>query len=670
MAKVKLEPTEVLGGLRREAGEAPLPGATWYVAEARGDGLVYRFPAGALAKARYLTADLLLDGDELASYALYLKEGEEGPQFQLLFHLLNQCQARLRLPLEAVEQKRHKLTREGALLFPASGGERVDLRKVDRLTLLVSYKANDPPRFCLTPFEATEKEPPFLADPVLPKGPLLDELGQCTLREWPEKSRSAEEVTERLAAQLAAAEGKRQPGSFSRWGGSKEIRFEGTGFFRTHHDGRRWWLVDPEGHAFWSSGLDCMLVELTTAVCGGLEKALAWTPDREGPYAAIFEERAAGESRREHSVNYLTANLIRAFGPEQWHEQWMKIAAGELRGLGFNTVGNWSDRKLWRESGMPYVRPLDRALGETPLVFRSFPDVFAPGFEEEAAAFAEQLRETRDDPALIGYFLMNEPDWGFAEETPAAGMLFTVPSCASRRALGEFLRERHGSDAALSAAWGMKVTLGAVAEGEWRAPLTEAAKAELEAFSTVMVDRFFRTLGEACRRVDPNHLNLGVRPHAPPPRWALEGMRSFDVFSANCYRPRVRAEFGEVSAYLERPVLVGEWHFGSLDAGLTCSGLASVPDEESRGRAYRVYLEDAAAKPWCVGAHWFQMYDESMLGRFDGENYNFGFYDVCHRRYEPLGAAARQSHERLYQVAAGEVEPFSDAPEYLPGVYG
>jgi len=71
-----------------------------------------------------------------------------------------------------------------------------------------------------------------------------------------------------------------------------------------------------------------------------------------------------------------------------------------------------------------------------------------------------------------------------------------------------------------------------------------------------------------------------------------------------------------------------------------------------------------------VGAHWFQMYDESMLGRFDGENYNFGFYDVCHRRYEPLGAAARQSHERIYQVAAGEAEPFSDAPEYLPGVYG
>ena len=50
-----------------------------------------------------------------------------------------------------------------------------------------------------------------------------------------------------------------------------------------------------------------------------------------------------------------------------------------------------------------------------------------------------------------------------------------------------------------------------VAEGEWRAPLTEAAKADLADFSEIMVEKLFGGLSDACRAVDPNHLNLGVR---------------------------------------------------------------------------------------------------------------------------------------------------------------
>ncbi|NIR00116.1 MAG: hypothetical protein GTN78_07915, partial [Gemmatimonadales bacterium] len=85
----------------------------------------------------------------------------------------------------------------------------------------------------------------------------------------------------------------------------------------------------------------------------------------------------------------------------------------------------------------------------------------------------------------------------------------------------------------------------AVAEGKWREALTQAAVADLEAFSTVMVDRLFGTLSRACREVDPDHLNLGARYQIVPPRWALEGMKHFDVFSVNCYKQRVRPEFEE-----------------------------------------------------------------------------------------------------------------------------
>ena len=40
-----------------------------------------------------------------------------------------------------------------------------------------------------------------------------------------------------------------------KYGGYTDLSFEGTGFFRLHHD-KRWWLVDPEGNAFLSFGIN------------------------------------------------------------------------------------------------------------------------------------------------------------------------------------------------------------------------------------------------------------------------------------------------------------------------------------------------------------------------------------------------------------------------------
>jgi hypothetical protein len=185
-----------------------------------------------------------------------------------------------------------------------------------------------------------------------------------------------------------------------------------------------------------------------------------------------------------------------------------------------------------------------------------------------------------------------------------------------------------------------------------------------------MVERFFGGLSQACRAADPNHLNLGIRYYTVPPRWALAGMRYFDVFSMNCYRKKLpAAEMEHISTMLHQPILIGEWHFGSLDVGLPASGIGHVRSQEDRGKAYRVYVEDAASRPWCVGTHYFILYDQSALGRFDGENYNIGFLDVCNQPYPELSEAARHSHERIYEVAAGEVSPYAEEPEYLPLIF-
>ena len=651
----------LVGQVSRESAPAPLSGATWYTAIDTGDGLACTFPTGALVQAKYLTADLLLDGNHLAVFTLLLQEGEDGPVFGLSFGLLNQCQARLCLPLEAVNQNRWRYERQGAWLKPICMGERLALEKVDRLSLLVRMKSSLPVRWCMTPITATLDEPPPLEEPLLPKGKLLDELGQSAIHDWPTRTKTVEEVQSRLRSQSAAAPSQRWPEHFSRWGGWKEKRFTAKGFFHTRKEAEHWWLVDPDGYAFWSSGLDCVSVD-TEAIFSGLETALTWLPNPEGDFAVAYEKHGV-----QKAFNYLAANFIRTFGKEDWYARWSEIALAELRRLGFNTVANWSDWKIASLSGMPYVRPLPSLNSSIPMVYRDFPDVFHPDFPQAAKAFAEPLRETAGDPAFIGYFLMNEPTWGFAQENPAAGMLFNTPTCYSRMVLADFLQRKYTNDSTLAAAWKMPITLNTLREGAWTMPLSSAAQEDLADFSEIMVEKLFGTLSSACRAVDPNHLNLGIRYYTLPPHWALAGMKHFDVFSMNCYRQHLPAEeMAHISALLDQPIMIGEWHFGALDAGLPASGIGHVTNQEGRGKAFRLYLEDAAAKPWCVGVHYFTLYDQSAIGRFDGENYNIGFLDVCNQSYEPLAKATRLSHERMYQVADGQVEPFGDKPEYLP----
>ena len=196
----------LLGALREEPGEAPIPGARWFTASAPGDGAAYRFPAGYLARFHSLTSDMLLDGQNMAVWTLTLQEGEKGRRFRLTFAALNQCSFRMRMALEVTDQNRWQMNREGAFLKPLAGGDRVDLNLVDRAELTLLRSAGGPVRWCMTPLRAAPAEVPKLASIILPKGPLVDELGQSNLHSWPARTRSVDELKRRLAAQLLAAE--------------------------------------------------------------------------------------------------------------------------------------------------------------------------------------------------------------------------------------------------------------------------------------------------------------------------------------------------------------------------------------------------------------------------------------------------------------------------------
>ena len=89
--------------------------------------------------------------------------------------------------------------------------------------------------------------------------------------------------------------------------------------------------------------------------------------------------------------------------------------------------------------------------------------------------------------------------------------------------------------------------------------------------------------------------------YTTPPGW-----ENFDVFSINCYAVDPTKKIQDVvDLGVDLPVMIGEFHFGALDAGLPATGLEGVESQKDRGAAYRYYCESVAAHPNGVGCQAF-----------------------------------------------------------------
>lgn len=189
----------------------------------------------------------------------------------------------------------------------------------------------------------------------------------------------------------------------------------------------------------------------------------------------------------------------------------------------------------------------------------------------------------------------------------------------------------------------------------------------MRSFSKEMLGRYVEIPSRACRQADPNHMILGMR-------WAwisvpdlVTGWENFDVFSINCYAvDPTDAIQNIVNLGVDLPVMIGEFHFGALDAGPSATGLEGVPSQHDRGTAYRFYCEKAVAHKNGVGCHYFQCYDQFCLGRFDGENYNIGLFDICSQPYPDMMEQVKLCSSEMYLVADGKKEAVKEHAPSIP----
>ena len=57
---------------------------------------------------------------------------------------------------------------------------------------------------------------------------------------------------------------------------------------------------------------------------------------------------------------------------------------------------------------------------------------------------------------------------------------------------------------------------------------------------------------------------------------------------------------------VDKPIIIGEFHFGALDTGMFHYSLLPADDQAERAKLYREYHEATLRNPRYVGAHWFQ----------------------------------------------------------------
>jgi hypothetical protein len=579
----------------------------------------------------------------------FFKKSNENPSLQSKIGLLPGLRTYLVFPVSYLDGQQIFLPRFPRQMKGVVFGNRINPENLSKIKIYSGNQGSNGIR--IYNLFLTDELPDFDA---LTGNTVADSLGQWKQKDWKNKITTSKEWNKHKENLQNLAEVKLDfPGEFSTYGGWKKLRFDSTGFFRTHHDGNRWWFVDPEGYAFLSFGMDCVR-PFVPAVHTGNENFFEDLPADTGVYRQVY-----GEVRGMKTVDFFRLNMIRVFG-ESWYEKWIDVSRNKLLSANFNTVGNWSLEDFSKKSDIPYVLPLNRFPDTKYKLYRDFPDVFSPEYRKNAIEFAAQLEAYKEDPYLIGYFLRNEPQWAFGNNNLAFEMLAERELTWTRSVLALWLQEKYKNIDSLSLSWKLEFeSFNDILSLVLIEYPSERCLEDLWEFSKLMVKEYVDVVSEETRKVAPNHLNLGMRYAYISSDLLYTAGEAFDVFSINGYNAPGPPKTSEIYEKSGKPVLIGEYHFGATDRGLPSTGLRGVENQKERGIAYRYYLEQGFARPELIGIHYFQWMDQSIMGRFDGENYNIGFNDILYQSYEELFRQAEKAHLNAYLVAVGEKKPYS-----------
>jgi hypothetical protein len=489
---------------------------------------------------------------------------------------------------------------------------------------------------------------------------IIDQYGQYTRADWPGKIKSDADFAAQLKAEDADLKANPTISGFDKYGGwATGPQLKATGFFRVEKYNGKWSFVDPDGRLFLSFGPTTVGPNQSTPI-SGREYMFAALPKSDALLAKFASEKG--------DLDFLGANLERKYGAD-YKKPFFDRTYDRLRSWGFNTIGAFSSWDTLKNGKVPYTATVWAMSGHTrtPLgndLSHTQADPFDPRFATTVANSVKgQAARMKDDPYFLGYFVGNEENWGHWKNGPRSqyglvlgALKMKAEVSPAKRAFIAQLQAKYPDVAKLNAVWKTNFAdWNAMNEPvEIKDPLAPEIIVDLSPLLKSYAAQYFKVVSEEIKKADPNHLYLGCRFAGYSPE-VVEGAAQYsDVLSFNVYTTRIDPKGWTILDTIDKPVIIGEFHFGATDRGMFNTGLVGVADQKARGTAYQNYVRSVVDHPKFIGAHWFQYTDQPTTGRGDGENGNVGLVSITDTPFPELIAGGRAAHSEMYTRRFGK----------------
>ena len=397
--------------------------------------------------------------------------------------------------------------------------------------------------------------------------PFIDSFGQFRHADWPTKIHSPKDFSAQRTHESAELQANPRPTSWDKYGGFKDgPQLAASGNFRVEKYAGKWWLVDPEGHLFWSHGVTGVGMSSTGPV-QGREK--------------FFAELPTIKQGNSEAANWYLANLKLKYGANA-ETAAVTLAHERLSSWGLNTLASWSDPKVTGLDKTPYTITLN-IWGPKLAPALKLADPYDEAFARSArSVFESEQHSTGKDPWCIGYFIANELEWRGGPDM-INEVLTASAKQPGKQALVKSLQQRHATIADLNTAWHTTYD-------SWDNLLTSTNKVDaalalndFTAFNEELAQRYYETCQTELKRAMPDKLNLGSRFHTVNPIAVRAAARYCDVVSFNKYNTSIRNL--NLPDGLDRPIIIGEFHFPAWDrsfaANADCGRLCEVQRADS-----------------------------------------------------------------------------------------
>ncbi len=553
------------------------------------------------------------------------------------------------------------------------------------------------------------------ANPDFLKG-LLDEFGQNTRADYPTKVKSTEELRAIAQAEMASLNGESMPNRSKYHGWKDGPKLEGTGYFRTEKVDGKWWLVDPEGYLYFSSGIDIIRLSNSSTITGydfdhskiakrdvneiiseddqplnrvnaeaqKSRKLIApiradmftWLPeydDELGDHYGYRRHTQSGVWKQGETYSFYSANLERRYGQtyeKSYMDTWRDVTVKRMLDWGFTSLGNWAEPEYYKNQKIPFVAFAD-INGDFGTVTSGFdfwhplPDPFDPVFYDRAVVSAEFVaKQIEASPWCMGIFYDNEQSFGRPESDQLHyGIVINSlkedgKSVHTKAAFTKLMKEKYKTIEALNTAWNKDIaSWEAFDTGIDSTLVTDAQRQDYSDLLFAYGEQYFGTIKRATKSVLPNHMYLGARmaDWGRPEEIVRAAAKHSDILTFNLYEDGIKPSHWKILDEVDRPSLIGEFGIGADDAGHFHPGLVLAADQEDRGRKYKEYMYSVIDNPYFIGAHMFQYMDAPITGRaYDGENYNLGIVSITDIPYAPMVKAAKEVHAEVYERRYGK----------------